>query len=100
MPSEEIFKDIIIVLAVAGVIVPVFGRLSFGSVAGFLIAGIIVGPNGLGRLIGTAPWLGWVSFTSTERVQPFAELGVLFVLFLIGLGFPVRRLLEMRRLVL
>jgi CPA2 family monovalent cation:H+ antiporter-2 len=100
MPGGEIFKDLIIVLAVAGIIVPLFGRLSFGSVAGFLIAGIIVGPNGLGRVTGAYPWLTWVSFDDPERVQPFAELGVLFVLFLIGLGLPVRRLFEMRRLVL
>jgi CPA2 family monovalent cation:H+ antiporter-2 len=100
VPDGDLFKDLLIVLAVAGIVVPLFGRLSFGSVAAFLIAGVIVGPGGLGRFVGEVPWLGWVSFTDPERVQPFAELGVLFVLFIIGLGMPVRRLFEMRRLVL
>jgi CPA2 family monovalent cation:H+ antiporter-2 len=100
VPHGEIFKDLLILLAVAGIVVPLFGRLSFGSVAAFLIAGVIVGPGGLGRFVADAPWLEWVSFTDPERVQPFAELGVLFVLFIIGLSMPLRRLFEMRKLVL
>jgi CPA2 family monovalent cation:H+ antiporter-2 len=100
VPHGEIFKDLLILLAVAGIVVPLFGRVSFGSVAAFLIAGVIVGPGGLGRFVTDVPWLEWVSFTDPERVQPFAELGVLFVLFIIGLGMPLRRLLEMRKLVL
>jgi CPA2 family monovalent cation:H+ antiporter-2 len=100
VPYGDLFKDLMIVLAVAGIVVPVFGRLSFTSVAAFLIAGTIVGPGGLGRFTGAVPWLEWVSFSDPERVQPFADLGVLFLLFLIGLGFPLRRLLNMKKLVL
>lgn len=93
-------KDLLIVLATAGVVVPLFGRLRFGVVPGFLIAGVILGPGGVGQLASEFPWLRAVTFSEPERVQPFAELGVLFLLFLIGLEFSVDRLWRMRRVVL
>lgn len=93
-------KELLIVLATAGVVVPLFGRLRFGVVPGFLIAGVILGPAGLGRFVGEVPWLSAITFSQAERVQPFAELGVLFLLFLIGLEFSLDRLWKMRRLVL
>jgi CPA2 family monovalent cation:H+ antiporter-2 len=94
-----IVKDLLIVLAVAGVVVPLFGRLRFGVVPGFLLAGVIVGPGGLGAFAGEYPWLAAVTFSDPDRVRPFAELGVLFLLFLIGLGLSLERLWAMRRLV-
>ena len=93
-------KDLLIVLVTAGVVVPLFGRLRFGIVPGFLIAGVLLGPGGVGQLAGEFPWLRLVTFSEPERVQPFAELGVLFLLFLIGLEFSVDRLWRMRRVVL
>jgi CPA2 family monovalent cation:H+ antiporter-2 len=93
-------KDLLIVLATAGVIVPLFGRLRLGIVPGFLIAGVILGPGGVGQLAGDFPWLRYVTFSEPERVQPFAELGVLFLLFLIGLEFSIDRLWRMRRVVI
>jgi len=93
-------KELMIVLATAGVVVPLFGRLRFGVVPGFLIAGLILGPGGLGRLVGSWPWLSAVTFSDPERVRPFAELGVLFLLFLIGLEISFERLWAMRRHVL
>ena len=89
--------ELMIVLATAGVVVPLFGRLRFGVVPGFLIAGVLLGPGGLGRLAGDWPWLSAVTFSDPERVRPFAELGVLFLLFLIGLEFSFERLWAMRR---
>jgi CPA2 family monovalent cation:H+ antiporter-2 len=93
-------KDLLIVLVTAGVVVPLFGRLRFGIVPGFLIAGVLLGPGGVGQLAGDFSWLRLVTFSEPERVQPFAELGVLFLLFLIGLEFSVDRLWRMRRVVL
>lgn len=92
-------KDLLIVLATAGVIVPLFARLRVGVVPAFLIAGVLLGPGGIGQLAGDFPWLRHVTFSEPERVQPFAELGVLFLLFLIGLEFSVDRLWRMRHIV-
>ncbi len=100
MSEGGLFKDLMIVLAVAGLVVPLFGRLKVGLVPAFLIAGVIVGPGGLGGLVDRWPWLAAVTFSDPDRVRPFAELGVLFLLFLIGLELSLDRLWAMRRLVL
>jgi CPA2 family monovalent cation:H+ antiporter-2 len=96
----EWLRELLVVLATAGIVVPLFGRLRFGIVPGFILAGVALGPSGLGRLTGEVPLLGWITFSDPERVTPFAELGVLFLLFTIGLEFSVDRLWKMRRLVL
>lgn len=93
-------KDIMIFLAIAGVVVPLFGRLRVGVVPGFLIAGVLLGPFGFGRLAVDHPWLETITFSTNEHVQVFADLGVLFLLFIIGLEFSLERLWAMRKLVL
>jgi CPA2 family monovalent cation:H+ antiporter-2 len=60
----------------------------------------MLGPAGLGRLADDYPWLSAFTFSTPEHVLPFAELGVLFLLFVIGLEFSLERLWSMRRLVL
>jgi monovalent cation:proton antiporter-2 (CPA2) family protein len=100
MGQGEWIRELMIVLATAGVVVPLFGRLRFGPVIGFLIAGAILGPGGLGHLSSEFPWLRLVTFSDTEHVRPFAEMGVIFLLFLIGLEFSLERLWAMRRAVL
>ncbi|WPU64115.1 monovalent cation:proton antiporter-2 (CPA2) family protein [Peredibacter starrii] len=69
----------------AVVLVPIFNRLGFGSVLGYLIAGILVGPFGL-KLI-----------RESESVLHFAELGVVLLLFIIGLEIQPPKLWSMRR---
>jgi Kef-type K+ transport system membrane component KefB len=59
-------------------------RLGLGSVAGYLLAGIAIGPWGF-QLVGTV-----------EHIRAFAELGVVFLLFVIGLELEPRRLWSMR----
>lgn len=93
-------KHILIFLATAGVVVPVFSRLRVGVVPGFLVAGVILGPLGLGRLASDYPWIWYFTFTTDEHVLLFADLGVLFLLFIIGLEFSLERLWAMRKLVL
>jgi CPA2 family monovalent cation:H+ antiporter-2 len=65
-----------------------------------LIAGVLLGPAGLGRVAADYSWLEPFVFLTPERVEPFADLGVLFLLFLIGLEFSLKRLWSMRTLVL
>ncbi len=92
-------KDLLIVLATAGVLVPLLGWLRIGIVPGFLVAGVLLGPGGIRHLVEFAPWLDAITFSGPDSVEPFAELGVLFLLFLIGLEFSFDRLWSMRRLV-
>jgi monovalent cation:proton antiporter-2 (CPA2) family protein len=100
MFDEGWAKEMLIVLATAGLVVPLFGKLRFGVVPGFLIAGVLLGPSGLRRFADDLPFLSAITFSEPERVRPFAELGVLFLLFTIGLEFSTDRLWAMRRLVL
>ncbi len=92
-------KELLIVLAIAEIVVPLLGRFRIGSVPAFLIAGAIIGPGGLGGFVPVTPWLSWIAISDPERVLPFADLGVLFLLFLIGLDFSAIHLRAMRRFV-
>lgn len=98
MESEPWLKDIFVFLAAAGLVVPLFYRMRLGAVLGFLVVGIAVGPGGLGSFAGDLPWLRYLSI-DRDRVDPFAELGVIFLLFIIGLELSLPRLWDMRRFV-
>lgn len=99
MVDQAWIKDLLIFLATAGFIVPIFRRFKVGTVPGFLIAGIVLGPHGIGRFATELPFLNSITLTTAERVAPFAELGILFLLFVIGLEVSPERLRAMRRLV-
>jgi CPA2 family monovalent cation:H+ antiporter-2 len=85
--SHDAILEAILLLAVAIVVAPLFHRLRASPVLGYLIAGVILGPQGL-RLIHDS---------SGNRF--LAELGVVFLLFVIGLELSLQRLRLMRRLV-
>jgi CPA2 family monovalent cation:H+ antiporter-2 len=94
------YKDALIVLGTAGVIVPIFHRLRVSPILGFLMAGAVLGPKGLGALVPSIPALGYFTITAEgERLSSLAEFGVVFLLFLIGLELSLPRLKTMRRLV-
>ncbi|WP_373414586.1 cation:proton antiporter [Ensifer aridi] len=78
---------------------PLFGRLKLSPVFGFLAAGIILGPFGLGALARDLPWLSAISITDVGQITYLAEFGVAFLLFMIALELSWNRLLLMRRLV-
>lgn len=99
MEFEGWTRDLLVFLVTAGIVVPLFSRFRLGIVLGFLLAGVLLGPGGLGALAEDVHWLEYVTFTDDERVAPLAELGVLFLLFTVGLELSVGRLWAMRRLV-
>lgn len=92
-PTDWIPKDVsllteaIVYLLAALVAVPISKRLGFGSVLGYLVAGIIIGPAGFG-------FVG-----DPEHILHFAELGVVLLLFIIGLELQPSRLWVLRRMV-
>jgi len=97
-PSSAL-ADTLVILGAAGIVIPAFARLKISPVIGFIIVGIIAGPYGLGSLAGTYPWLHNFSITEIEAIEPFAELGIIFLLFSIGLELSFRRLVSMRKMV-
>ena len=88
-----------IVLGTAGVVVPLVRTLGLSPVLGYLGAGVLLGPLGLGSFAARVPYLDWVTIADAENVAHIAELGVVFLLFLIGLELSYERLKTMRRLV-
>ena len=84
-----------------GVFLPklqVVSELTVGDV-GFVIAGAALGPHGLGALAQDHPFLGHFTITEQEATEQFAELGVLFLLFMLGLEFSFEKLWGLRHLV-
>ena len=96
---EVLVKDALIFLFAAGVVVPVFRYLRLPSVVGFILAGVVLGPYALGSLVHIQPLLEYVSISDPEAAAPFAELGILFLLFLLGLEFSFEKLWSLRRAV-
>ncbi len=93
------YSDALVVLGTAGIVVPIVSRLGFSPVLGYLGAGALLGPLGLGSLINSFPVLFWFTVGDAKDVAGIAELGIVFLLFLIGLELSLHRLLTMRRLV-
>lgn len=90
-------REILLFLALAGILIPLLQRLRINQVLGFLAAGALFGPFGLGRMAADLPWLGWLTFPNNANVAMLAELGVLFLMFMIGLELSAARLWALRR---
>jgi len=93
------YQEPILFLATAAIVVPLFHRLRVSPVLGFLGAGALLGPFGLGRLVPDHPWVDWLTFTNPEGTSRLAEFGVVFLLFTIGIELSWQRLRTLRRLV-
>ena len=92
-------SDALTILGAAGIVIPTFARFRINPVIGFILVGVIAGPFGLGALTGRFPWLEWFSISDPEGIEPFAELGIVLLLFSIGLELSFRRLAAMRKMV-
>src|SRR6516164_7153446 len=97
--DPHLFKPALIILAAAGVVIPLFHRLRVSPVLGFMLVGIVVGPFGLALLIPHLPWLSAIIISTPASIEPIAQLGVVLLLFMIGLELSFERLWVMRRLV-
>lgn len=93
------FSDALVVLGAAGIVIPAFARLKITPVIGFIIVGVIAGPFVLGALAAKHPWLHLFSISDAHRIEPFAELGIILLLFSAGLHISFKRLKSMRRAV-
>ena len=86
--SFPLLQDLLTLLVASVPIAFIFHRLRLPTIVGFMITGVLIGPYGLGLI------------KNVEGIELMAEIGVALLLFTIGLEFSLRRLLEMKRLVL
>jgi CPA2 family monovalent cation:H+ antiporter-2 len=97
--STSGLSDALVILAAAGIVIPAFARFRVSPVIGFILIGLLVGPHGLGAMAGEQKWLNYVTISNAHAIEPFAEFGVILLLFTIGLELSLRRLWGMRSLV-
>lgn len=90
-------RETLVFLALAGVLIPFLQRFRVHAVLGFLVVGSALGPFGLGALAEHAPWIAWITVPREEGAKALAEVGVLFLMFAIGLDLSVERMWAMRR---
>lgn len=93
------FSQAMVFLVAAGFVVPLARRFQVSQVLGFLLVGVAIGPHALGALATSHPELKPLLITDTKAVAYLAELGVVFLLFMIGLELSLARLMAMKRLV-
>ncbi|MGE3832814.1 MAG: cation:proton antiporter, partial [Parvibaculaceae bacterium] len=93
------YREFLILLAAAGIVVPLFIRLGVSAVLGFLIVGILLSHDVLGKLAESVPFIQNFVLPDDQAIESLGELGVVFLLFLIGLELSFERLMTMRRLV-
>ena len=86
--DHEMLKDLVIILGFSVVIILLFHRFRIPAILGFLITGIIIGPNGF-RLI-----------EASQEVSLFSEAGIIFLLFIIGIEFSLKELIKVKRTIL
>ncbi|MCW8418985.1 monovalent cation:proton antiporter-2 (CPA2) family protein [Fluoribacter dumoffii] len=86
--NGHVMLNIFIFLASASIMVPIASRFKLGSVLGYLIVGILIGPFGL-KLIG-----------NSQQIMNFGEFGVIMMLFLIGLELEPSMLWKLRKLII
>jgi len=80
-----VLRDLAIIFAVSLLVIWVFHRIKLPALPGFIVAGVLVGPNGLGLV------------SDVHQVESLAEVGVILLLFTIGIEFSLSRLREMGR---
>ena len=95
--NSPVLSDALVILGAAGLVIPLFARFRITPIIGFILVGLAVGPYGLGRLVPQLPWLYHVTITDPHGLEPFAEFGIILLLFSVGLELSFNRLWAMRR---
>ncbi|MBU0554583.1 MAG: cation:proton antiporter [Alphaproteobacteria bacterium] len=97
--GSQAFNEALVILGAAGLVIPAFARFRISPIIGFILVGLLVGPFGLGRFVAQYPALNHVTISRESAITSFAELGIVMLLFSIGLELSFKRLWSMRRFV-
>nr|AAD53923.1 glutathione-regulated potassium efflux system protein [Zymomonas mobilis subsp. mobilis ZM4 = ATCC 31821] len=97
--NSSLFSDSLVILGAAGLIIPAFARFRISPVIGFILAGAVLGPKALGSLVTEYPWLKHITISDPDGIEPFADFGIVLMLFSIGIELSFKRLWAMRQAV-
>ncbi len=97
--QEALIKDALVFFVAAGLVVPVLRAAKLPAVVGFILAGVALGPSGFSAFSDQVPILEYVTISDPAAAAPLAELGVLFLLFLLGLELSFQKLWALKRTV-
>ena len=92
-------REALVVLGAAALVIPLFHRLRLSPVLGYMVVGVLAGPMGLGALADRFPPLAFVTIPDHARIEQVADLGVVLLMFTIGLELSWERVVALRRLV-
>ncbi len=95
----EFFAEAIFFLGLSALVIPVLRFFKVPVALGYLLAGVAIGPYALGAITVDIPALSILAFEDTTHVSMLAELGIVLLLFVIGMELTPKRLWQMRRLV-
>ncbi|MAR56332.1 MAG: hypothetical protein CMM93_04040 [Rickettsiales bacterium] len=96
----KVLTGLLIFFGISGMVIPLLKRMHLSPVLGYLLAGVIIGPFGLSQFIEQIPQLQYVTIENTTSAQTLGELGIMALLFMIGLELSLQRLRELKRYVL
>ncbi|MFZ8865126.1 MAG: cation:proton antiporter [Rickettsiales bacterium] len=94
-----LLSSMILFFAIAGIVVPFLKRVGVSQILGYLICGLIIGPYGLNNLVNQYPLLAYVTISDGDLVSMIGELGIVALMFMIGLELSFARLKELRKYV-
>jgi CPA2 family monovalent cation:H+ antiporter-2 len=95
--SLPYLRETLLFLGLTGILIPLLQRWRVNQVLGFLATGALIGPFGLGLWAVEVSWLAYFTIPHREGVAALAEVGVLFLMFMIGLELSAERLWALRR---
>lgn len=95
--TSPLMSDALVILGAAGIVIPLFARFRITPIIGFILVGMLAGPHGLGALVPDFPWLYHFTISDPGGLDVFAELGIILLLFSVGLELSFERLWKMRR---
>jgi len=93
----SLVPNLLLFFGVAGLTVPLLQQLRLSPVLAYLFLGIVIGPYGLGQLSTNYAWLTYVTITDLETVQVLGELGIITLMFMIGLELSLSRLVTLKK---
>lgn len=98
-PEIPYLHEILLFLGASVILIPLLKHLRINPVLGFLLIGVIIGPHGIAHFLPDHSGARYLTIMDYTHIQPLAELGVVFLLFTIGLEIPLKRLWAMKRLI-